>query len=1005
MKLFLIAATSAIVARILSASEPAAVSVAGEAPLSASGHSYAPTLSADGRYVVFISDAKNLVANDNLAPYLDVFRHDLQTGETILISRSADRNGGANADSQSLSISSNGQWIAFASTASDLLPGPDTNSGADIFFVNANSLQCSLISALPDGTFPANPLLPRNLPLSDKPIISADGRWVAFESFATNLTAEADTNDDSDVFLRDTWSNRTALISVGLGGATTANGKSQIVALTPDGKSILFLSTATNLMSNNPTNGLPELYVRQLDSGSTTWVRHTVTRPYACRGGVISPDGRFVLFKVELNQNSGVGPVFLYDRQTNGLFQITFNSWTALSINMTSDARFVAYDEYSTPLYLWSRETGSRTLISSGGTSHSPVFSDDGSIIAFVNSTASASNLAFQMWYQNRLTGQSRRVTDTLSGTASLKDHHSSSIAIDPANQFIVFDSADDNLVAGDRNQARDIFIRYLATGKTRLITRAHESAPPFTALTASSITNFCLSEDGNRLLFFSSDSNFVPNDTNAWQDAFVRDLGRGQTFALSTNTSGMFSPTNWVRHAILTANGRFALLGIVSSSDRNEPAGGAATIVRKDLDSGETRMVLSNGMPPAGAWPPQLPFFAFSISADGSRVAYASNGVIIMADLQMGTQTNLTRSSETTWNAPVVSPDGRYITHVSNRVALTITDLSTGQRITIATNYPLGAAFSQNNQIVVYSAGTGSGSTSAIYLYAIAPQSNTLVCTDCATPSVSADGRFVTYEKSGSGPRQIEVKDVLDDKRTLVTANIRGNGAANRDATWPVISADGRFVAYTSKATNLTTDLPNGWNNLYVYDRLQGSTIRITGARGNRGYGSGSASRPVLGPDGRTLVFQSFASDFVANDFNDTRDIFLLKLGEGDADNDGMSDSWEQTYFSITDRDGTGDFDQDGQSDLAEYLAGTNPTNSQSIFEVLTITSVSTGQRQLIWRAEPGKSYRVEYKPDVQSETWTGLGQIVTASSTTASAIDSSATAEKRFYRVALVQ
>ena len=129
------------------------------------------------------------------------------------------------------------------------------------------------------------------------------------------------------------------------------------------------------------------------------------------------------------------------------------------------------------------------------------------------------------------------------------------------------------------------------------------------------------------------------------------------------------------------------------------------------------------------------------------------------------------------------------------------------------------------------------------------------------------------------------------------------------------------------------------------------------------------------------------------------------VQLREGDADNDGMSDSWEQTHFSTTDRNGTGDFDQDGSTDLAEYLAGTNPVDGQSVLEVLQITSVNTGQRQLIWSAQPGKSYRLEYKTELSGATWISLGQIITATTPTASAFDSAATAEKRFYRVALVQ
>jgi len=86
---------------------------------------------------------------------------------------------------------------------------------------------------------------------------------------------------------------------------------------------------------------------------------------------------------------------------------------------------------------------------------------------------------------------------------------------------------------------------------------------------------------------------------------------------------------------------------------------------------------------------------------------------------------------------------------------------------------------------------------------------------------------------------------------------------------------------------------------------------------------------KPVLGGDGRTVLFQSFASDLVAQDFNNNRDIFVLRLGSGDSDGDGLDDDWELAYFGTLARDGTGDFDGGGQTDLAEYRAGTNPATT----------------------------------------------------------------------------
>ena len=108
---------------------------------------------------------------------------------------------------------------------------------------------------------------------------------------------------------------------------------------------------------------------------------------------------------------------------------------------------------------------------------------------------------------------------------------------------------------------------------------------------------------------------------------------------------------------------------------------------------------------------------------------------------------------------------------------------------------------------------------------------------------------------------------------------------------------------------------------------------------------------------------------------------------------------------LSTLDRDGTGDFDADGKNDLQEYVTGTDPTNNGSVFRVLTLTGINTGGTRLVWSAVPGKTYRAEYKADLNA-TWTPLPELVTASSSTASLTDSTAIgSEKRFYRVVLVE
>src|SRR6185295_16015551 len=169
--------------------------------------------------------------------------------------------------------------------------------------------------------------------------------------------------------------------------------------------------------------------------------------------------------------------------------------------------------------------------------------------------------------------------------------------------------------------------------------------------------------------------------------------------------------------------------------------------------------------------------------------------------------------------------------------------------------------------------------------------------------------------------------------------------------------------------------------------DLVLGSTTRI--ALGMDGSDPNAAvSRPILAADGRTVVFHSVASDIVLGDYNDKRDIFVLKLGGADTDGDGLDDDWEVAYFGNLSRNGSGDFDGDGQTDLQEFRAGTDPTNSNSIFRVLTVTPLGGGGTRIIWNAAPSRVDRVEFKNAVTDANWTALDGAISLNGSTASLV-----------------
>ena len=207
-------------------------------------------ISPNGRYVTFTSSATNLVAGDTNAT-ADVFLHDRNNKKTKRVSVGAV--GQANGQSLFSTVSNKGQ-VAFASQATNLVGG-DTNGTLDIFVRNTspnNTRRVSISTAGVQGN--------GSSPTNWRPQISASGRYVAFESAATNLVAN-DTNAASDIFVRDRRQNRTRRVSVRFDGSQSSGGLSAIADITSDGKFIVFVSQATNLVAGD-TNAALDIFLR-----------------------------------------------------------------------------------------------------------------------------------------------------------------------------------------------------------------------------------------------------------------------------------------------------------------------------------------------------------------------------------------------------------------------------------------------------------------------------------------------------------------------------------------------------------------------------------------------------------------------------------------------------------------------------------------------------------------------------------------------------------------------
>lgn len=376
------------------------VSVDNKGHQSPDGQNFAPAISANGRWVAFDSDADSFVANDT-NERTDVFVRDTKTGRTERVSVSSTGRQG-NDHSWTPQISADGRWVAFVSDATNLVPG-DTNKyrgedmGTDVFLHDRKTHRTTRLNLAIDGRQTeggdspmlsadghyvvynaAKPLVStgtdedldgmfvydtrtgkrERLPYiaGDDPSISADGRYVVFSSEVRDLVPH-DTNRKYDCFLYDRKTHKTSLISVNDKGRQ-GNGESNGVVISPNGRYVAFSSTASNLVPHD-TNKVDDVFVRDLRTGRTTRISLTSTGGQATDrsgGPVLSGDGRYVVYLSAADivgrgvLDPAVFDVFRYDRRTGTVSRVNVapngagaNGDTTSFPAISADGRHVAF--------------------------------------------------------------------------------------------------------------------------------------------------------------------------------------------------------------------------------------------------------------------------------------------------------------------------------------------------------------------------------------------------------------------------------------------------------------------------------------------------------------------------------------------------------------------------------------------------------------------------------------------------------------------------------------
>lgn len=388
------------------------------------GWSGAPSVSADGRYVAFLSSAANLVPGDTNG-YADVFVRDRYTNAIERVSV-GDGEQQSDQPSEWPTISADGRYVAF-NTSAHLSTDP-FSSATNVFVRDRQAGTTVKVSQPKAGDLIAIG------GASWAPSISADGRYVAFTSTATNIVAN-DTNAVADVFVRDLVAGTTERASVDNDG-NQSNGASGGARVSGDGQSVSYDSVATNLVVGD-TNGTRDVFWWGRDNGGV----HRVSQTSEAQGtGVsyassISSDGRYVAFTSTSDELDGPGGVGSY-----GAFRWDLTNFTVERVSIGSSGQEATWDVYG------------------------PVLSSDGSLVAFVAYdplVPEDTNQANDFYVRDIDAGTIRLASLTRSG--GLANGGAANGAISGDGTTVAFGSDATNMTPDpDTNATRDVFSRDL---------------------------------------------------------------------------------------------------------------------------------------------------------------------------------------------------------------------------------------------------------------------------------------------------------------------------------------------------------------------------------------------------------------------------------------------------------------------------------------------------------------------------------------------------------------
>ncbi|MEO6391674.1 MAG: FG-GAP-like repeat-containing protein, partial [Pyrinomonadaceae bacterium] len=464
-----------------------------------------------------------------------------------LVSRAPNGDNG-NALSKTDSVSADGRYVVFESNATNLVNGvTDANGFTDIFIRDTQTNVVRYVS-LADATHAGNNV-------SFDPKISANGKYVVFTSESTNLTPLSDTNGAMDIFRFDVQTNQVQLISVNFAGTAAGNGMSGMTLggwrpfdLSDDGRYVAFMSNASDLTNLNDANNNSDIFERDAQGGFTRMISinrfGTGTGNNASLDPSVSADGQLISF------TSGASDLIAVDG--NGNFDVfVYNVQTQVTLCASLSP-------------LPGRSTGNTS-------SFAAAISKNGTRVAFFSQAYDLTNIHIptdnpymNVFVYDLGLRQNTLVSVGMTGSESAENNCGNGpnpqqlfVSISANGRYVVFESRARNLTP-NTDSSVNVFRRDLSLAKTDLVSIDSNNSQSGSANSALGVRDASMSADGRFVAFHSASTNLVSDvPGNSMNQVYVREMLNGITTVLSANYLGAALGNGDSTSASISANGR----------------------------------------------------------------------------------------------------------------------------------------------------------------------------------------------------------------------------------------------------------------------------------------------------------------------------------------------------------------------------------------------------------------------------------------------------------------